>query len=300
MKVRDKNTIPVYDICSLANARQIQEDIIAERFSDYLHRHPANLHQPHRHSFYHLVYFTKGNGTHTVDFETFPVKAGQIYFMIPGQVHSWHFKGNVDGFIVNFSAHMLDAYGRDGRAVEQFPFFNGNAADGVVQLRSTRHQVEALFATIIKEATSGDRYSTDLIRISLLSLFIYVARDIAPGKSTPLIKQSNITLQNFRRLLEKHFHTMRLPKDFAAMLFITPNHLNALCNELLGKPAGEIIRDRVLLEAKRLLVSSGVTVAEIATMLNFPDNSYFTKFFKKYAGTTPEDFRHAFIDTTKK
>jgi AraC family transcriptional activator of pobA len=59
----------------------------------------------------------------------------------------------------------------------------------------------------------------------------------------------------------------------------------------LGIPAGEVIRNRIALEAKRLLINNDLTVQEIAGQLNFADNSYFTKFFKKQVGITPEEFR---------
>jgi AraC-like DNA-binding protein len=88
-----------------------------------------------------------------------------------------------------------------------------------------------------------------------------------------------------------NFATHKLPKDYAEMLFITPNHLNALCRETLNTPAGEIIRNRVALEAKRLLTNLDLTITEIAYRLGFADNSYFTKFFKKQTNTNPEDFR---------
>ncbi len=65
--------------------------------------------------------------------------------------------------------------------------------------------------------------------------------------------------------------------------------------DLLGKTAGEIIRDRVLLEAKRLLTNASLTVTEAAHNLNFQDNSYFNRFFKKYTGATPDEFRNNFL-----
>jgi len=65
------------------------------------------------------------------------------------------------------------------------------------------------------------------------------------------------------------------------------------CQDLLGRSAGEVIRDRVLLEAKRLLTNAGMTATEIAYELNFQDNSYFNRFFKKYEGVTPDEFRRA-------
>ncbi|MBK6931019.1 MAG: AraC family transcriptional regulator [Saprospirales bacterium] len=85
-----------------------------------------------------------------------------------------------------------------------------------------------------------------------------------------------------------------MPRDYAEMLFITPNHLNALVNSVVGKPAGELIRDRVVLEAKRLLVNSDFNISQIADALHFEDNAYFTRFFKKYTGMSPEIFRQEY------
>jgi AraC family transcriptional activator of pobA len=77
-----KKEIPVYDICTLSEFKQ--EDILISRFASYLVQH-QNLHMAHKHTFYHLVFFTKGGGTHAIDFEQFDVQPFQIYFMIPGQ-----------------------------------------------------------------------------------------------------------------------------------------------------------------------------------------------------------------------
>jgi AraC-like DNA-binding protein len=84
---------------------------------------------------------------------------------------------------------------------------------------------------------------------------------------------------------------MHLPKEYAALLYVTPNNLNMLCKQLLGKAAGEVIRDRILLEAKRLLVNVDISIAEIAYKLSFTDHAHFTKFFKKETGETPDEFR---------
>jgi AraC family transcriptional regulator, transcriptional activator of pobA len=97
-------------------------------------------------------------------------------------------------------------------------------------------------------------------------------------------------------LIEKHFNELRLPKQYAALLFITANHLNALCKEMLGKTAGDLIRERIILEAKRLLTNADMTVTQIAYELNYKDNSYFNRFFKKETGLTPDDFRKKYIN----
>jgi AraC-like DNA-binding protein len=111
-----------------------------------------------------------------------------------------------------------------------------------------------------------------------------------------LPNHTSTLLKSFQQLINQYYRTMRLPKEYAELLYITPNHLNALCRELLGKTAGDVIRERVLLEAKRLLTNAGMNILEIAYELNFKDNSYFTRFFKNYEGITPEEFRKKFIN----
>ena len=105
----------------------------------------------------------------------------------------------------------------------------------------------------------------------------------------------NITfLRNYEKLIDMNYLDLRLPKEYAALLYVTPNHLNALCNDVLGISAGEVIRNRIALEAKRMLINFSLTVKQIAYQLNFEDNSYFCKFFKKQTGLTPEAFRKQF------
>ena len=67
-------------------------------------------------------------------------------------------------------------------------------------------------------------------------------------RHTELSPQKLILLKSYQQLIEKHYRTIRLPKEYAELLYITPNHLNALCRDLLSKTAGELIRDRIVLE----------------------------------------------------
>ena len=289
-----KNTIPVYDIASLKDNKQALSEMIAEPFAAYLKVHP-NLHTPHRHSFYHIVLFTKGKGYHTIDFEKFKVGAGQVYFMSPGQVHSWHFEEGVDGYVINFSADIFHNFLADKQYLEQFTFFRSNALESVFKLpEQTCSEVIAIIENIIKQVHAQATSNVDLVRLYLLEIFILVQRNIS-NRTVVAPPQNQLILYNFRKLVNTYFAEKHLPKEYASLLYITPNHLNALCKDLLGKPAGEIIRDRVLLEAKRLLVNDSVSIGEIAAQLNFADNAHFTKFFKKQTDLTPELFRQRSI-----
>ena len=291
-----KATIPVYDICSIDV--KAQKDLLVERLDAYLEKHYQHLHRPHRHSFYHLVLFTSGKGRHTIDFEKFTIKPFQIYFMVPGQVHSWHFEGAMEGYIVHFNEVLFTGFLQDQHYLEQFYFFQGKAEDGVCQLSTPlQATVVSLLETMVRETGKGKEQNLDLIRLKLLELFITIDRSRTGRKSEKLPGQKLSLLRSFQRLIDKHYRDIKLPKEYADLLYITPNHLNALTQGLMGKTAGDLIRERVLLEAKRLLTNADRTVTEIAYELNFQDNSYFNRFFKKYEGLTPEEFRKTIIHT---
>jgi AraC-like DNA-binding protein len=285
--------IPNFTISKVRGNDHSPDDIIVHRFSEYLTKR-GFLFQPHRHTFYHLVYFTKGSGKHYIDFVSFPVTPGQIYFMNPGQVHHWEFSDDVDGYIINFSDQFFRML-PDPEYLSQFFFFSGNCEEQVVQLSANAQQeADQLFTRILRELTTRQAHMIDMARTLLLQLFIAVSRDAGPEKGNPIARPGMQLIRNFRKLVEQHFAEKRLPKEYAALLFVTPNYLNALCKEVLGMPAGEVIRERILLEAKRLLVNAGMNITEIAYQLNFQDNSYFSRFFKKYNGVTPEEFRRQY------
>lgn len=289
-----KASIPIYDICTIDH--QSQKDLLIERFSSYLEKHYQDLHRPHRHSFYHLVLFTKGRGSHNIDFEKFPVQPFQIYFMVPGQVHSWNFEGEVDGFIVHFNEELFSSFLQNNHYLERFHFFSGNAKESVCLLPVSIHKaVIDLFEVMLKEVSGGKEQNLDIVRLKLLELFIAVERNCSGKKTRNIPSQKLLVLRNFQQLIDKHFRTLKLPREYAELLYITPNHLNALCQDILGKTAGDLIRDRVLLEAKRLLTNADMTITEIAYDLNFQDNSYFNRFFKKNVGVTPDEFRKKII-----
>ncbi len=282
--------IPVYDIYSIIPG-YTQRDLLVKRLGPYA-REYHHLHRQHGHSFYHLVLFTQGSGTYTIDFTGFTVQPYQVYFMAPGQVHSWDFDGDVEGYLVHFSPAFFQSFLSDQHYLERFSFLLGDAKEAVIQLPLPLQQAAAtLFERMLEELEQPKGAALDMIRTYLLELFIRLERSIATTTPKHIPKQKQLLLHNFQQLINRHYNTIRLPKEYAELLYVTPNHLNALCQDLLGKTAGELIRDRIMLEAKRLLVNHELTVTEIAYHLNFQDNSYFNRFFKKNVGITPETFR---------
>lgn len=283
--------IPTYSICNLLGADQCITEFLIIRISDFMAAH-TSLRFPHRHAFFQIVLFTEGSGSHSIDFQHFQVIPHQAYAMGPGQIHTWEFGPDTEGYIINFNESFFTAICHNPNFVHEFPLFNSVSGTPATLLEAECcGEVHALMEKMVKEFQADRDYKQDILRGMLLQLLVLLSRQL-PRESVPGISRHQLTvLRNFERLIEEHFRVKRLPRDYAEMLFITPNHLNALVNSVIGKPAGELIRDRVVLEAKRLLVNSDFTISQIADALNFEDNAYFTRFFKKYTGLAPEVFR---------
>jgi len=284
--------IPTISICNLLGEDYSIQDIIVYDLKHFIDHH-QDIKFPHRHSFYQVLFITEGEGSHIIDFETHIVKKGMIYFLAPSQVHEWLFSKNTNGILINFNENLFSSFLANSHYVNDFPFFTANGMHSAIDLSddASLKQIEQVLVNIQSEFASCDECKLDLIKVMLLQVFILVNRKTVYTQNQSANKNNYLVLRNFEKLIEQNFTTLRMPKDYAKLLFVTPNHLNALCNQLTGKSAGDIIRNRVLLEAKRLLVNSNQNINEIAWQLSFEDNSYFSKFFKKYESITPDEFR---------
>ncbi|GGH58791.1 AraC-like DNA-binding protein [Filimonas zeae] len=284
---------PTFGIGNLVAEKSKDELWVADRFKQYLSNNP-HLQVAHGHSYYHLLYFTQGSGEHVIDFTHYPVQKGAIYFMKPGQVHNWYFTVPADGYVINFSDGFFEQAFIRSQVLEHFPFWEPMAGPQVIQLPAPEQKkVEAVFEQILKEQTGQAAMNREMMAAMLLQLFITVKRSMPVAETLPVSYNATL-MRNFQQLIERNYAVLKLPKEYAALLYITPNHLNALCKDHLGVSAGELIRKRILLEAKRLLVNLELSIHEIASRLNFQDSSYFIKFFKKDTGITPEAFRKQF------
>src|SRR5690606_39620329 len=261
------------------------------RFSSDLEKH-RDLFFPHRHSFYHFVVCTRASGSYNIDFSRFEAKAWEVYFMAPGQIHEWAFGEDVDGYVVNFTESFFQSFLLRTGFLDRFSFFSGHAGQCVIRIpESERGFVQEVCERLLSAYEEAGPAGVDQERVSLLYLLMLFGQYASPHGGERASSYNDTLLRNFQHLIEQHYTAMRLPKNYADMLFVTPNHLNALCKEYLGIQAGEVIRNRVLLEAKRLLVATDKPVSVIAGHLGFNDTSYFTKFFKKAIHVTPEEFR---------
>ncbi len=283
-----KESIPSYTIESLKSSDPEIKEFDFFRF-EYFAQDIDHLKKPHRHLFYTFILVTHGSGSHDIDFHTHKLLSGRIFMIAPGQVHAWNELKSVKGFIVLFSESFM-ALSKGRKVMSAWQLFRPHESCYFDLTKEEEEKWQDEFLFMEQETLRPDSLTRDAIFYSLSTLMVR-------GTRLNLMNQTNSNAQYqgilfaFQELIDAKFMYLKTPSEYAALLNITPNYLNAVCRKKSGKAAGELIRQRIMLEAKRLLAHTDLTVSEIAFKLNFKDNSYFGKVFKKAVKLTPEEFR---------
>lgn len=251
-----------------------------------------NIHKPHKHSFYLTVLFTHGSGLHEIDFETYVVKSGSLFFLNPGQMHHWQLSDDIQGFIFFHSQSFYDLYFSTGK-INNYPFFQSIQNSSALYLKEeTLPYFVGLFSQIQNEMNSINVFKSEKI-IALTELIYIESTRLYVGdedKEIVRLHPYSNKFQQFERLVEKYYKTEKAASKYADWLCVSPKHLNRIAQGMVGKTTTDVILERVFLEAKRELISQKRSFNEIATDLGYDDYTYFSRLFKKKCGETPSEF----------
>ncbi|MBE9461826.1 AraC family transcriptional regulator [Dyadobacter subterraneus] len=253
-----------------------------------MHHQPINMpliREAHKHDFFMLLIVEKGSGTHTIDFENYEVSDYTIFFLAPGQAHHWDLSPETTGYQILFPADFLKNY-----KIEN-PFFKTKSIPFLPVNQEYYDQLTSEIRQMEKELKISLPYTDAIIQNRLLIILSLLRRWYDESYQDSYVVKPNRLLQNFASLLDENYQQHNEVAFYANKLHVTANYLNTVCKKESGQTAGEHIRDRILLEIKRMLILTNVDIKEIAFGLGFNDTSYFGRFFKKFTGQTPLSFR---------
>ncbi len=249
--------------------------------------------RPHRHNYFEIFLFEQGSGEHDIDFRSYPIAEHSVHFVAPGQVHQLRRSPDSHGYIILFTAEFYAvALGRD-RIYTELPFVGQHSRMPVLHL--SREEAAPFLETIgmIEEEIGRDRpHREEMLRAYLNVLLLHARRSHdAAAPETPETSPATELIGRLRTLIEEHFTTVHASGAYAEMLSVSQNHLNSTVRKVLGRTIGDLLHERIVLEAKRLLFHTELSVKEIAFRLNYEDPSYFTRFFRRHTGASPQEFR---------
>jgi len=252
--------------------------------------------QPHRHdAFLQVLCLTSGHVQTQIDDALIDAAAPCVLVIPSGHVHGFRFTPDTDGPVVTASQTSLESL---AQAVfpELIATIRKPTVIGLVPDMRYVDQLMPLFLALEQEARTPSQGQVAAAMSLLLALMVQVLRlnglDTDDTRSThhSVTRQAK-QIERFRRLVDERFRQAHTVAAYARDLGVSPGQLTRLCREVLDRSALQVINERVLHEAQRVLIYTTLPIKLLAAELGFEDDAYFSRFFRKHTGLTPKAFR---------
>ena len=242
----------------------------------------------HRHGdLWQLLYVRSGPADLYVEGQHRRVEQPAIQLVPALCVHGFRFQAAIEGYVLTLAAPLVnrlqDELGVCASVLQQphcYPVAHGG------------HYLDTLFAVIAEEYARPAPGRDVLLRSLVCALLVWLSRQLPQGEA-PAARpdRGSQHLQRFVALLEKHYREHWPVSSYARQLGVSTAYLNGVCRRHSGQTALQLIHQRLLLEAKRLLVYTTLNVNQVSDQLGFSEPAYFIRFFKRLSGQTPSRLR---------
>ena len=265
--------------------------------SEVLHLTPVSVrtknlgdYDDHIDECYTIILVTKGYGSADIDFHTVSMSQGQLGIIAPGQIHSNINIKECELWMLRMSPEMMDddyRYQLDEYAMRGNPV--------LLTENTTTILCEALEFLSKLMTSMNDRQPMKSVLFNMLNVVLgIITPRILNGQAKPPLRSTEITVK-FKQMLPKFVRRQKKPSFYANELCISEVYLNEVVKKTTGMTPSGWINVAILLEAKRMIRSTTLTVKEIAHNLGFEDHAYFSRLFKKNTNMTPLEFRNTIL-----
>jgi AraC family transcriptional regulator, transcriptional activator of pobA len=242
---------------------------------------------PIRFDFYIIILCLNGGSIRNVNQHKYEIKEHSLQLIPKGAIHS--FEDTVDNpkfYIILFEKEIVDE-------VDILNFHDENF-DNVTLDLNTFNKIRDIYEEIDVEMKNKNKNYIEYVTQLLCQILIILKREKLKVKTNLNKTRADLICNQFLSLIELHFTTKKSVQEYAELMDLTPKHLSETVKEKLGESALFFIHERIMKEAKYLLVYSNKTIYNIAIELTFYDASQFTRFFKQKIGLTPNNYRNIY------
>jgi len=255
------------------------------------HGSAHGVRKPHRHDYHELIWVRSGKGRHLIDGEPLPVRPRTVTIIGRGQVHVFERGEALHGAVVRFGEELL--YGTAQRASPGW-LLSGRGGRTVPVPEGEVEQLEAVIAALGRELERPADPETAELQTHLISaMLLWVERwyDAARAERRDA-DDAEVELQRrFVALLERDFAHRHEAGYYADALRVPPAVLSRALTHVTGRGTKELVTDRIMLEAARLLRFTDLTAQEVAQRVGYDDPLYFSRAFKRRYGEAPSAYR---------
>jgi len=256
----------------------------------HLAKNPQHVYKPHRHTYYQMIWF-KEAGQHYVDYELHEYPANSIFLLNKGQVHYFCHHADNDGLLYHFDEIFLLKGNQSYNNRIQYKLFSEIGNPYLVMDQGTIDILEYTTPILQNEIAQKKYGYRELIFSMIQTLILNIERlKASSNRSIARLDNDLDIAMDFKKLIVTHMDEFPSLQQYADLLFISTKKLTSACKKYLHTTPANVISQRKVLEAKRLLSNQRISIKEVAFALGFDQPTYFTKYFKKHTGSTPKEF----------
>lgn len=248
---------------------------------------------PHRANSFHVFWFQSGPHAHLVDFKPVTVPKNSFLFVSKEQVQRFDRETNVKGKLILFTDGFFSRIASDIQFLRKSNLFDDLREPAVIRLDKQAAYLAAYFEGIESELNgSDDRYHYDLLYNHLFNFLLLAERQRRLSGFEEMKKGPDLDyLILFRELIDAHFKGRKSVSDYAREMNVAKKRLALATTRTVGKTPKQLADERVVLEAKRLLIHTSKTIKEVGNELGFDEPTNSIKYFRKHEGCTPIEFK---------
>lgn len=285
-----KNSIPRYTFYKNKYGSKLLVDVVELKYvKKFLTKGTV-----HTLTYYDITFITEGEGNFSIDNQTREAGPCDVLFSKPGEIRNWDTGHIANGYALIFEDEFLSSFFKDPLFVQHLSFFNAGREATALHLPNELYvRMLQLLHDIKAEIDSYKQNDVHVLRALLYEALMLLDRAyqkmLSDGNATKEVNSTHISkfVEWVGADLREH-HSVR---HYADKLCITPNYLNEIVSSAMGISAKQYIQNKVVEEAKRLLVYTELPISEIAFELYFSTVSYFVRCFRQCTGETPLAYR---------
>lgn len=283
-----KDFFPFYGIGHFINQPSKHTEFEITRFEEMDEPEVDNV---HKHTFYEILWVDEGESRQTIDFQSYELKPKSLFFISPGQVHEFEAWQELKGGTIMFTEEFFLQNQQNKDKLFELAFLDNVYFNPNLLLQCGDYALFRNYIDLLLLEKNRILSNCEILQLLLNILLLQVQRSIEARQPVNSSKRNIILFKQFKNMLEINFRNAVTANEFAHKLNITRYHLNRIVKEITGNTVTDVIRARSILEAKRMLLFTDLTVSEISSSLNYFDSSYFSKIFKSAAGYAPLEFK---------
>lgn len=269
-------------------AKEIGFEIL--KIEDLMSVSTSSMEQYHIQDFYSVFFFFEGNTKHGVNYIDYNIESNSIVVIPKHQIHKFFKSDEVKGYVLLFTEVFLKSL-ININFFEQWYMRDGISISPVIsKTKEDMLEYISMLNLIYKEYIGDEPLKEDIIKNFASIMVIRISREI-DGNMKKVNNNMLLRYYELKKLIEHNYEKRLAVEDYAKLMYLSKKSVNQITQKVIGKSAKEFIVDKTILEMKRLIAKGDFAVNEISEMFNFDTPSNFTKYFKRYAGLTPSEFK---------